>query len=316
MKKEKIETGFFHKYPKIRGLGHEDVKDILLAGKITIQEKIDGANFRFKQKNGKIIFGSRTQPLGTEEDNIGGNWERCVEHIKNKTNKEILKELDPNEQLVFYGENCVKHTVNYDWEKIPPFLGYDILDTAKKEFLPSNEAQRIYQALGLDYVPVIWQGTTQEINKTHTEVPDSKYKNGKAEGIVIKNETTGMKAKVVTPEFKEENWKTFGGGIKKANKYGKDEDVIVAKYCTNARIIKNIHKLEDDGYKLDKTMMASLIKKVLQDIYTEQGISILMSSYKIDTKKLRGKIAKRCNAVLQQEMINKALNQQKEVKKE
>jgi hypothetical protein len=53
----------FRAYHKIKRLGDEENKEIFSNPdeEIVIEEKMDGANFRFMFKKGKIIFGSRTQ---------------------------------------------------------------------------------------------------------------------------------------------------------------------------------------------------------------------------------------------------------------
>ena len=123
----------FHKYHKIKQLGDEENKDIFLVptDQIAIEEKVDGANFRFIIKDVKIIFGSRTQQLTSdegEETNISKNFQRCVKHILETVWSNIdITESPLFKSLIFYGENMVKHTMNYDWEKMPPFLGFDIL---------------------------------------------------------------------------------------------------------------------------------------------------------------------------------------------
>lgn len=57
--KEKIKMTF-KKYPKIYQVGHKETQGIFENpdDEIIIQEKVDGANFRFMFKNGKIIVGS------------------------------------------------------------------------------------------------------------------------------------------------------------------------------------------------------------------------------------------------------------------
>ena len=55
-------------YPKIKILGSPENKGILHIGdELCIQEKIDGANFRFMVKKGVIYFGSHKRELGNEE---------------------------------------------------------------------------------------------------------------------------------------------------------------------------------------------------------------------------------------------------------
>lgn len=49
----------FHKYVKIKEIGHEDNEHIFSDDddNIIVQEKIDGANFRFMVKKGKVLLG-------------------------------------------------------------------------------------------------------------------------------------------------------------------------------------------------------------------------------------------------------------------
>ncbi len=77
----------FIKYHKIKRLGDDENKDIFLNpdDEIVIEEKVDGANIRILIKDGKIIFGSRTQQLTSDEGedtNIEKNFRRCVEFIR------------------------------------------------------------------------------------------------------------------------------------------------------------------------------------------------------------------------------------------
>jgi ATP-dependent RNA circularization protein (DNA/RNA ligase family) len=302
----------FHQYPKIRLLGHEENKDILSNPEdiIIIEEKIDGANFRFMIKDDRIIFGSHTQSIGDSNQEIGGNWKRCVEFVKEKlSDKDLASSIF--QRKIFYGECCIKHTLDYDWDKIPPFLGFDIYSLENDRFL--EEKSELYGALSLPVVPHIKTVLAQDIKElTDADVPISAYHNDKnqdkqAEGIVLKNYYTQIFAKYVRKKFKEENIKVFGGSKKWAST---DDDRIVAMYCTNARIEKQIFKLIDDGNKLDLAMMHLLPKKVQQDICGEHWQDICYSNYKLDFRNIRKAISTRCLNVLKQIIVNNALQSQ------
>lgn len=142
----------FHKYPKIHQLGHEDIKDIFSNPEdiIRIEEKVDGANFRFMLKEGKLLFGSRTQGLGYEDVEIGGNWKRCIEYIKKNINRKELNNLPP---IIICGECMVQHSIAYDWERVPPFLGFDIMDLTSGQFIPNKDV--IFEKLNLPTVKTI-----------------------------------------------------------------------------------------------------------------------------------------------------------------
>ncbi len=309
----------FPTYKKIHAIGHRENADIFAdpSDEIIIQEKIDGGNFRFCIVNNKIIFGSRTQQLTNDEGedtNVAKGFTRCVQHVRD-TLKD--KDLKPFEGLIFYGECCIKHTINYDWEKIPPFLGFDIIDLESDKFEGHRAVQSMYYSLGLQNVPVIKICNAEDIKEINDDlVPISEFasssnKDMKAEGIVFKNYSKQIMAKYVRNAFKEKNAEAFGGSPK-YNKEGEFDDAeIVFKYCTNPRIDKTIFKLIDEGNTLDMTMTGTLIKRVIQDIYDENWSEILNSNYKLNLKNIRNLVALRCRTVLQQVMTNNALNEVK-----
>ena len=304
----------FHKYHKIRQLGHDENKDIFLDGEdeITIQEKIDGGNFRFYiTKEGLIIFGSRTQQLTSnegEDDNVSKNFKRCLEFIRDTIKG---KDLTPYSSLIFYGECCVKHTLSYDWEKIPPFLGFDIL--TGNGFMHYANVEKVFEELGLPLVPLINRVYAKEI-KTVTDafVPVSAYApradpTQLAEGVVFKNYNKQLFAKYVRDAFKEKNREAFRGNPKYNGDDYNDNAIIAHKYCTNARIEKIIFKLVDEGEVLDIPLMKYLPKRLWTDIAEEEWIEILNSKWIMDLPRLRKLLTKRCLAVLRQVVTNNAL---------
>ena len=303
----------FQKYTKIRPLGYEENVGIFhdLEDTIYIQEKVDGGNFRFFiTKEGKVIFGSRTQQLTSDEGedtNMQKNFTRCANHIREKL---ADKDLYNYNNLIFYGECMIKHTIGYDWENTPPFLGYDILDTVSGKFLDVQEMDKIYEDIGLSRVPIIKTVKAKEIKGvTDEDVPPSKYYGGQAEGIVFKNSSKQLYAKYVRDEFKEKNKEAFGGNKKHADT---DEDYFTAVYCTNARIEKIIFKLLDDGNKLELPLMPLLIKGVYKDIWEEHWDEIVHTKHKsINFDKLKKAFTSRCFAILKNIITNNAIRELK-----
>lgn len=304
----------FEKYRKIRQLGDDENKDIFLNGDDTIflQEKVDGANFRFYVSDeGNLIFGSRGQQLTSdkgEDTNVQKNFMRCVNHVRCTLGD---KDLSKYGGLIFYGECMSKHTIGYDWENTPPFLGFDILDTKDDLFYDINDMYLTYEDMGLDAVPLIRISEAKEIKEfTDEDVPKSKFYSGQSEGVVFKNSTRQIYGKYVREKFKEKNKKEFGEN----KKYAKtDEDYFTAVYCTNARIEKIVWKLIDDGNKLHLSMMPHLIKAVYKDIWEENWNEIVTTKQKtINFDKLKKSFTQRCFAVLNNIITNNALNKEEE----
>lgn len=293
----------FHEYPKIYHLGHDENKEIFNdpEDEIIIEEKLDGGNFRVFINDGKIIFGSHTQELGDETTEINGNWKRCVAFIKDKL---LSKDLSKYNSLILYGECMIKHSMSYDWEKIPPFLGFDVMQNDK--FLNYNYKIKIFNDLDLPIVPLIQITKAGCIKKINDDaVPISVYSPQKAEGLVYKNYNKQIFGKYVRAQFKEIAKEHFGSSKRFAEN---DTERVVAIYCTNQRIDKIIFKLIDEGNKLDMSLMPILWKRVHEDILEENYKEIGNSSWIINYKEVKTLVAKRCAAVLKQVMVNNALN--------
>ncbi|MEX0596413.1 MAG: RNA ligase family protein, partial [Candidatus Paceibacterota bacterium] len=223
----------FRKYLKIYSIGHEENQNLLKnpEEEIVIEEKVDGANFRFYiNQFGEVIFGSHSQQLSeSKEHKYAKNFARCIEYLKEKL---YQRDLEKYKGMIFYGECCVPHSMNYDWEKIPPFLGFDINNDENenypKRYIPYPLVEEIYKELGLEFVPVVKVCKVKEIVKIDDElVPVSKYAiasgtedTRKSEGIVLKKYSfiEGSKdegdeqifGKYVRDKFKETNALVFG----------------------------------------------------------------------------------------------------------
>jgi len=310
----------FEKYHKIKRLGDQDNEGIFSEpqDQIVIEEKIDGGNFRFMINNGVIIFGSRTQQLTSnegEELNVGKNFRQCLDFVKGRVTESMENSYTPS-KMIFYGECCKMHTMRYDWDKIPPYLGFDIKDITDPEntrYLDNDEKLAVFKEFGLPTVPLIKVVKAGEITEyTDKDVPVSVYApedkpEQQAEGVVFKNYSKQLFAKYVRDQFKEENAKIWGGNPK----YNKVDDTndadLVFKYCTNARIDKMVFKLIDEGHVLEMALMKELPKRVYEDICEEEWHTIMQSHWKIDFSKVRRLIAKRCVTVLNQIITNNAL---------
>jgi len=291
----------FYKYPKIKVIGNEENKELLInpEDEIVIEEKIDGANFRFMYYNGEFIFGSRTQELG-EPKKDNKSWARAIGYIRR-----LMKKGDYN-NYIFYGECCTRHSTQYDFDKMPPFIGFDIYDLDKHKFMDWPLAKRFYEEIDLHFVPIIDKVKAKDLKQyTDKDVPKSEFYDGQAEGVVFKNYNTQIFAKYVTAKHREEATKVFGGSKKWATN---DTDKIVATYCTNPRIEKKIFELIHEGYKLDMPMMKQLPTRVFEDIREEHYKDILNKNFKIDVGDMRRTIAKRCLNVLKMMITNKFLD--------
>ena len=292
----------FEKYNKIKSLDDEENAELLTDenDEIIIEEKLDGANFRiYLKKDGTVIFGSRSKEL--EENSENERWSTCINYLREK----IRKAPKPNKNIIIYGECMLKHTIDYDWEKTPIFLAFDVklLDGKKNNYLDYNSKTSYFKTFNLTPVPLLYKGKVRNMPEvTEESIPLSKYSSvSKAEGVVIKNYSKQLFGKFVRTEFKEKNSDAFGTSPKHCTS---EEERFVAKYCTNARIEKNVLKLIDDGNKLELQLMNQLPNKVWYDIWEEEMKNILTFCKSLHFKKARKLITHRCLNVLKQMVVN------------
>lgn len=300
-------------YDKIYALGHDENANIFDndEDEIVVEEKVDGANFRFTIEHGELRFGSRTQTI--QEDQCNKNFKRAVEFVRDKFNGLSFEEKRSMQGLTFFCENMVKHTIPYNWDITPPVIGYDIYASiyleGKGVYMSSDKCKELFDMIGIEFVPIVKKCTAKEckeILKTLEEyVPTSKYVAMKAEGIVFKNYTKQMMAKYVRQEFKERNEEVFGKTKKKASN---DEEWMTAVYCNNHKVEKIILKQLDLGEKLSMELMHKIPNEVYNDIFAENWQEIIKLDKTINFKRFKGFVSKRCCEVLKQFMMNRILN--------
>ncbi len=288
----------FCKYNKIFRLGYDENLEIFLDenADIIVQEKVDGGNAQFsiQERNDQeeIWFGSRSRYLidGLED----GQFKANIEWVKNR-----IRGIELNKDYIYYGEYCKKHSLDYDWENIPLFIGFDIYSREQEKYIDYDLMVEEYKKLNLPTIPLLWKGKVKDLPKDlNSLIPISKYsKEGQdlqAEGLVLKNETNlnrwgkQLRAKIVTEVFKEENKKAFGEGPKKLT----DTDKIIETYLTQTRVNKLILKLLDEEHKLERGLMKYLVTDVIKDILTEEVLNIFNQWKTIDFKYMKQKSAK------------------------
>ena len=311
----------FKKYPKIYRLGSEDIKEFMDFGEdlITIEEKVDGGNGSFWiDDDKKIHVGSRNRDLVQEEDEKTFAKQRAT--LKELLEKKVLvngelkdRKIDPD--YYYYIEWMAKHSISYT--NAPDIIGLDI--RAKRSmtedfglFISREEKERLFNELGIETTPLVGIMSINELHKKDVlgMIPQSKYYDGKAEGIVLKNYSRKAKhgnyqlfAKVVAEEFKEKNKLVFGSIKNKET----DTEKIVTQYCTDARIVKHIEKLRnEENLPLRMELMRHLPRGVSQDILTEE-ITGIFDAYKwMDFKSFKQLITKKCCRVLKNYMLEEA----------
>ncbi|MHA1685251.1 MAG: RNA ligase family protein [Candidatus Heimdallarchaeaceae archaeon] len=296
------------KYPSIERLGHPDNLEILAHDEdtVVVEEKVDGGNGSFwLDDDGTIHVASRNRDLTAEGDTKTFAKQR-------ETLMKILEGKKLNLDYYYYVEWMAPHTIRYT--SAPDVIGIDIRlkrninNTGPGLFLGRDLREQEFNRLGIENVPVVWRGKVRDLKKMkiHDLIPKSKYYDGKAEGIVIKNYCRKARfgnhqlyAKVVTEEFRENNKAIFGGIRQKTT----DTAKIVERFITDARIKKIVLKqVHEYNRPLDMSLMSVVPVEVIKDMLKEE-ISTIFDEYRlIDFKEMKKIVAKKCLVVIRELM--------------
>lgn len=270
------------KYTDVTRLGHKTTVDVLKKGDfIVIQEKIDGANASFTLEDSTLVSFSRNTKL-EEGNTLGGFYNFVNESIGAKQDL-----LNPN--YIYFGEWTNPHKVKYEgYEK--QFFLFDIYDKAKEEYLDFSEVKYESEKLGLNLIPVFYEGKYQSFEHLESFVGKTAI-NGKlgekqlGEGIVVKNvnyrDRFGVQkfVKLVVDEFREVQKQKKA---KNPTAYLNTPEYLLAESVTTyPRVEKIIYKLIDENVipkEIENQHIGIIFKEVnvrtYEDVIKEESDSV------------------------------------------
>lgn len=169
-------------------------------GHLWLLEKIDGALLRFQlQPSGLVRFADRTR-VYEDPDAVPLPYQHAVGHIREHLDRAALREAVPDVQdVVFFGEATHQQTIDYEWDRLPSFLGVDVWSARTEAFRPPDAAEQIFEQLGLQAVNAFERELrARDFDPDSYAIPQSAWYDGPAEGVVIRNKR-GERAKLRHP---------------------------------------------------------------------------------------------------------------------
>jgi ATP-dependent RNA circularization protein (DNA/RNA ligase family) len=172
----------------------------LLASKVVVEEKLDGANLGLSlAPDGNPRAQNRGQYLAEPH---AGQFTRLPAWLAQHS-EALRTVLKPN--LILFGEWCAaRHSLDYaalpDW-----FLLFDVYDRATGRFWSTPRRNALASAAGLVTVPQVLHGktTVSGLRELVANTP-SRYRHGALEGLVIRRESAEWcetRAKLIRPDF-------------------------------------------------------------------------------------------------------------------
>ena len=261
--------------------------DGLFEGHLWILEKVDGANVRFQlRESGRIRFGDRNR-VYQDGAAVPGPYQHAVRHVRTHLDREALRAaVDDVEDVVFFAEAMHRHTIEYDWDRTPSVLGFDIWSADDDAFRPPGAVNRIFERLGLQPVNAVERElSARDFDPDSYTIPESAWYDGPAEGVVVRNKR-GQRAKLLHPKFQE---------VEDTIPVDASAEELAAKYATERRFEKLVGTFADRGQAVS---FDALYDRVIEDILREEHKRLYHGSQEIDLSTFRSEVAARTQAFL------------------
>jgi hypothetical protein len=176
--------------------------ELLDSGHLWILEDVAGAPFRFRLRDsGMIQFGDADRVYDSP-DELPAQYQHAVRHVQTHLDREALRTaVDDVEAIVFFGIATQYQGIDYEWDRLPSFVGYDIWSDGAEAFRPPDAVDGIFDRLGLQAVNAVEQEVrARDFNPETYTVPQSAWYDGPAAGVVIRNKQ-GHRARLTNPDI-------------------------------------------------------------------------------------------------------------------
>ena len=300
-------------------------------------ERVESVAERLDDPHGAIVFGTRKSIVGGHREDlscIDGAMHRAVRCLRQSIDIQSLFDVhDAYGPVTIYAENMVFTNIDYNYSKrtIPALVGFDVLvnesvesyefsgnpyDETFSEFLETESMFSVFDSITVEDCPMMYSfvsapfvglGVSIDDPDSYT-IPQSAFNQLIiAEGVVVRDDKTDRRVKILRDDMSEINRRMFSGSL---NDVSDGTEYIVEKYGTQRRIRKEILKMVvEGGYDFGPEMNEDLHRRVVDDIWRENLDEIMRLNREIVPGDVYPKIAKRCINVIRSMEINAELNE-------
>lgn len=264
------------KYKDIERLKDKYAPAFKAGERITITEKIDGANASIVvNEDGTLTACSRRNELN-QNNTLQGFYD-FVQTLDASIVSAVL-----TSRYILFGEWLVKHTIRYPEDRMKQFYVFDVYDTETEQYMPWDFTKQIAEFIGLKTVPLFYDGPFISWEHIYSFVGKTEMGGEPTgEGIVIKSQDrldnkfsgTPEYVKIVAKEFSEVHQSKSQKEIDPAKIAAKKADeALAATIVTARRITKGLEKLIEDGIipeDWDEKSLGVIAKHLPRAIYND-----------------------------------------------
>lgn len=254
-------------------------------GHLWLLESIDGAPFRFQvQESGLIRFGDDERVFHPEE--IPVEYHHAVRHVREHLDREALRNaVDDVEEFVFFGTATYRRDIDYDWERLPSFLGTDVWSAADGRFLTFDTVENALERLGLDAVNAFERELpARDFDPDGYDVPESAWYDGPAAGVVVRNKR-GERGRIASSAIE----------IADTESIEQPAEEVAAERATDERFETVERRLQQRN---EAVTVDALAERVFEAVVREGYRPLVQGPERVDMEDLRAAVATRARAYL------------------
>ncbi|MUW14570.1 hypothetical protein GJ633_07695 [Halorubrum sp. CBA1125] len=265
-------------FPSLPDVTDADAHGDLLEGHLWLLELIDGTGLRFRMdESGLLRFGG-PEATYADVDAAPLPLRPAIRHVRERFDREAVRAaVDDPSTVAFFGVATHRRGIDYDWERMPPFLGTDVWAGSTRAFRPPDAAAAIHGGVGLEPVNAIErERNARDFDPAEYAVPESAWYEGPAAGVVVRNKRGGravIRGRGAAGESDTSNASdvdsvdatpdpasaaTTGGGDASGTE-GSTAESLAATHATRSRVERAVETLDRRGEPVEVGALADLV---------------------------------------------------------
>jgi hypothetical protein len=258
---------------------------VLEEGHLWLLERVAGAPLRFQlQASGLLRFGDADRTYD-DAAALPLSVQHAVRHIRENFDREGLRRaVDAPESVVLFGVATRYQQIDYDWDRVPPFLGTEVWFGEEGAFRPPDAVDAIFDRLGLDPVTVIErERRARDFAPERYDPPSSAWYDGPVAGVVVRNKDGG-RAVLANPDAGTE-----------PEPLDCSAEELAERYATPERFEAVAERLRDQDRAVT---VDALFERVVEETAREQHARLDAGRETLDPAAFRAAVAERARAYL------------------
>lgn len=164
--------------------------DLFEQGHLWLQEWVVGGPLRFQVGDSGLVFGDDQRAFEQWDEPPGYGY--AVHTVRERFDDDAFRAaVDAPGEYTFFGVATRNEGVDYDWSRVPAFLGVEV-HAPDRGFRTPDVAEQAFDRLGLASVNALRKELpARDIRPDRYEFPDSAWYDGPVAGVLARNKRGG-----------------------------------------------------------------------------------------------------------------------------